>query len=113
MTEPPGAHPPIENLILANGWRGIDRVARHLPPDYAARAAQALWDARQRVLITTGFYVGGHPETDGPPGAFFLGRALARCGAAVGFVADPDPLALLRGLAETLWEAENDGAGQV
>jgi hypothetical protein len=101
----------IESLILANGWRGIDRVARHLPPDYAARAARALWDARQRVLITTGFYVGGHPETDGPPGAFFLGRALARCGAAVGFVADPEPLALLRGLYKGMgpggWGLEN------
>jgi hypothetical protein len=86
-------------------------VARHLPPDYAARAARALWEARARVLITTGFYVGGHPETDGPPGAFFLGRALARCGATVGFVADPEPLALLRGLAETLWGPGVRGQG--
>ena len=100
-------HPPIERLILANGWRGIERVARYLPPDYAARAARALWDHRARVLITTGFYVGGHPETDGPPGAYFLGRALSRFGAAVGFVADADPLALLAALHEQVaWGAE-------
>ncbi len=99
MTESDARYPPIESLLLARGWRGMDRLARHLPADYAAQAAAALWDCRARVLITTGFYVDGHPETDGPPGAFFLGRALAHCGAAVAFVADPAPLALLEVLA--------------
>jgi hypothetical protein len=77
----------------------MDRLARHLPPDYVARAAAALWEHRARVLITTGFYVNGHPETDGPPGAFFLGRALAQGGATVAFVADAEPLRLLEALA--------------
>lgn len=99
MTEVDSRYPPIEAIVLSRGWRGMDRLARHLPPDYIARAAAALWAHRARVLITTGFYVNGHPETDGPPGAFFLGRALAQCGAGVAFVADPEPLALLEALA--------------
>ncbi len=100
MIESSRTYPPIETILLARGWRGMDRLARHLSADYAAQAAAALWDRRARVLITTGFYVNGHQETDGPPGAFFLGRALAQCGAVVGFVADPAPLALLEALAE-------------
>ena len=57
----------IEQLILARSTRGMERIARYLPPDYAARAARALWRSLH-VLITTGFYVEGRYETDGPPG---------------------------------------------
>jgi hypothetical protein len=93
----------IEELILQHGMRGIERIARHLPPDYAARAAEALWASRDRVLITTGFNVQGHPETDGPSGAIFLGRALARQGAQVSFVAEAYVLDLLKPLVERFW----------
>jgi hypothetical protein len=52
-------------------------------------AARALLRAR-RVLIVTGFCLsGGIPETDGPPGAAALGRALRRLGARVRYVTDP------------------------
>ncbi|HMA35700.1 MAG TPA: glutamate cyclase domain-containing protein [Chloroflexia bacterium] len=98
-------YPPIERILLARGTRGMDRLARYLPPDYCARAAQATWQARPRVLLTTGFYVAGHPETDGPPGAFFLARGLARSGAQVGFVAESDTLTLLRALTAAMWPA--------
>ena len=94
--------PAIEHLLLAHGRRGIERLACYLPPDYAARAAQALGRS-PRVLITTGFFVDGHPETDGPPGAFFLGRALAELGASICFVAERSVLELLKGMVETLW----------
>ena len=42
------------------------------------------------VLITTGFYIlkTGTPETDGPPGAVALGRALERLGRRVLYVTD-------------------------
>ena len=54
----------------------------------AAHAARALSGA-SRVMITTGFCVGpGLPETDGPPGAASLGRALRRLGKRVSFVTD-------------------------
>ncbi|HUS13438.1 MAG TPA: glutamate cyclase domain-containing protein [Chloroflexia bacterium] len=106
MTLPTGAtHHPIEQILLARGWRGMDRLARHLPLDYCAQAARAAWDARPRALLTTGFYVSGHPETDGPPGTFFLARGLAHGGATVGFVAEEETLALLRALAAALWPA--------
>lgn len=97
------AHPPIERILLDRGTRGMDRVARHLPPDYCARAAQAAWAARDRVLLTTGFYVAGRPETDGPPGAFFLGRGLAQVGAQVAFVSEEETLLLLRTLTTAMW----------
>jgi hypothetical protein len=99
----------IEQIVLEHGHRGMDRLARYLPADYAYRAANALWANRTRVLITTGFFVGGRAETDGPPGAFFLGRALARCGASVGFACEEEHLRLLRVLAESLWREEGDG----
>ncbi len=102
---PPLSHPPIEQILLDRGTRGMDRLARHLPPDYCARAARAAWGARARVLLTTGFYIAGRPETDGPPGAFFLARGLAQVGARVAFVAEPETLMLLRALAAAMWPA--------
>jgi hypothetical protein len=94
--------PAVEQLLLGHGTRGIERLARYLPADYAAQAARALWQIPQ-VIITTGFYVDGHPETDGPPGAFFLGRALATNGTNVCYVGEPDVLSMLRQMAEELW----------
>src|SRR5690349_11166445 len=101
----PLRHPPVERILLARGTRGMDRLARHLPPDFCARAARAAWDARTRVLLTTGFYVAGHPETDGPPGTFFLARGLAQTGAHVAFVSESETLVLLRALAAAMWPA--------
>ncbi len=101
--------PAIEQLILAHGTRGIERLARYLPPDYAARAAQALWRS-PHVLITTGFYVEGRPETDGPPGAFFLGRALAQQGAHISYVGERYVLELLREMVNPLWQPGRDAA---
>jgi len=78
---------PIDQLLLLDpGGRGIDRFFRR---GAALAAARALRRAR-RVLITTGFALGPDmPETDGPPGAAVLGRALRRLGARVRYVTDP------------------------
>jgi len=78
---------PIDQLLaLDPGHRGIGCFFR---PGAARAAARALRRAR-RVLITTGFALGpGMPETDGPPGAAVLGRALRRLGARVRYVTDP------------------------
>lgn len=99
------AYPPIERIVLARGTRGMAQVARYLPLDFVAQAAWAGWAARERTLITTGFHVAGAPETDGPPGAFFLARGLAWGGGAVGFVAEDNTLALLRALTDHFWPA--------
>ncbi len=98
-------YPPIERILLRHGARGMDRIARHLPADYCARAAQDAWDARAHVVLTTGFHVAGRPETDGPPGTFFLARGLAQVGARVTFVSEGETLQLLQALAAAMWPA--------
>lgn len=52
-----------------------------LPEAFCDDAASAIrsWP-RGTVLLTTGFYVAGHAETDGPTGTLFLVRALQRLG---------------------------------
>lgn len=83
----PAAWDPIDHVLaLDPGGRGI---ARFFQPGAARRAARALLPAR-RVLIVTGFSVPpGLAETDGPPGAVVLGRALRLRGAVVRYVTDP------------------------
>ncbi len=67
--------------------------------------ARALLRAR-RVLITTGFCVPpGVPETDGPPGAAVLGRALGILGAQVRYVTDSAVVAPLRAALTVLGTA--------
>ncbi|MBN2583013.1 MAG: DUF4392 domain-containing protein [Planctomycetes bacterium] len=80
----------IEQVILQHGDRGIEQVARCLPPRYCMRAAEALWACpRGRVLVATGFPVGGTYETDGPIAAVGLYDALERMGFEPHFVAAP------------------------
>jgi hypothetical protein len=57
------------------------------------------------VLLTTGFMVGpGLPETDGPPGAACLGRALRALGADVTYVTDAAALPPLQASLKVLGE---------
>jgi hypothetical protein len=90
-------------LALDPGRRGI---ARFFVAGGAAAAARALVRSR-RVLITTGFALGpGMPETDGPPGAAVLGRALRLLGREVLYVTDAVTVPPLTAALEAL-----DGAG--
>jgi hypothetical protein len=77
---------PVDHLLaLDPGARGIEKFFQR---GGARRAAEALRRAR-RVVITTGFVVdSGVAETDGPPGAAVLGRALRTLGATVRYVTD-------------------------
>jgi D-glutamate cyclase-like, C-terminal len=77
---------PVDLLLaLDPGARGIDKLFQF---GGARRAAEALRGAG-RVVITTGFVVASETvETDGPPGAAVLGRALRELGADVGYVTD-------------------------
>jgi hypothetical protein len=77
---------PVDHLLaLDPGGRGIESFFQ---AGGARRAAAALQHAR-RVVITTGFVVAsGMAETDGPPGAAVLGRALRQLGADVDYVTD-------------------------
>lgn len=93
---------PIDQLLaLDPGSRGI---AAFFCPGGARKAARAL-DRGARVSVVTGFAVGpGMPETDGPPGAALLGRALRRLGKTVTYLASPVAVPLVEAALETLGE---------
>lgn len=94
----------IEDVILTADRRGVSRLRHFLPKDFCSRAAWALHGAPQRVLIASGFHVerpaaGGHPaseerhaafrsETDGPPGALAIARAVRELGGQAVLVSD-------------------------
>jgi hypothetical protein len=69
-----------------------------LASNYIEDAAQFILDNPGRAFITTGFFIPvpysdplpltGSVETDGPPGAYFLGRALEQLDFKVTFIAD-------------------------
>lgn len=81
-------NPMIEECILKYDTRGMKEVRNALPMDFCREAADFLRTRMDTVLITTGFYVSGYCETDGPPGAVLLGEALTDLGSTVGVVTD-------------------------
>ena len=73
----------IEDLLVARNLRGMAQVQPHLKAGYCMRAAKAMLAAVERntvVFIGTGFPVVDTFETDGPPGAISLYRAIEACG---------------------------------
>ncbi len=71
----------IEDIVLRDGTRGMDILREYLPENYISEAARAmLAEEKGNALIATGFYVSGAAETDGPPGAWALARALSALG---------------------------------
>ena len=80
----------IEDIILDHDKRGMLALRPHLPADFCSRAAQYVMDHPGHTVIVTGFYVimAGKPETDGPPGAIAIGRALQSLGRSVTYVTD-------------------------
>ena len=80
----------LETLILGESHRGMDRLRDLLPTDFCAQAGRFVrsWP-RGRVLLVTGFYVGGAGETDGPPGTRLLFDALTDLGFSPLVVTDP------------------------
>ena len=71
----------IEDIILKFSHRGMDALRPYLPAEYCKEAAEDIlsWE-RGNVLLTTGFYVAGHAETDGPAGTVVLAKALQTLG---------------------------------
>ena len=78
----------IEDIILSRDTRGVSRLRRKLPTDFCSRAAQYVLESEGPVIIMTGFYVRGSWETDGPPGAVVIGRALEKLGRRVTYITD-------------------------
>jgi hypothetical protein len=93
---------PVDHLLaLDPGGRGISGF---FVPGGALGAARALVGGGA-VLICTGFVVAeGMAETDGPPGAVVLGRALRRLGARVRYTSDPMVLPVLEATLRALDE---------
>ncbi len=71
----------IEDIVLRYSGRGMDILRKFIPDNFAEKAALSIlsWD-KGNVFITTGFYVAGFAETDGPAGAVFLAKALKTLG---------------------------------
>ena len=86
------AEPPksVEEAILRHSWRGMLELSKFVSPTYCHDAAQQIlsWP-RGKVLVTTGFFVAGQPETDGPAGTMVLARALKILGFTPVIVAEP------------------------
>ncbi len=80
----------IEDIILSHDRRGIAALRPFLPADYCTRAARLLVERPGPIAIATGFFTGGGglPETDGPPGALCLGRALGVFGFPIRYITD-------------------------
>ena len=80
----------IEDIILTCGRRGISSLRPFLPADYCGKAADFVLRHPGTACIVTGFFADtvGFPETDGPPGALAVGRALGRLGYRIYYVTD-------------------------
>ncbi|MCX5733707.1 MAG: DUF4392 domain-containing protein [candidate division NC10 bacterium] len=90
----------IEDIILAHDQRGISALRSHLPVNYCEEAARLLGSQQGTVFITTGFYIlkAQAAETDGPPGAIAMGRALEQLGRRVVYVTDEPAAGMMRAL---------------
>ena len=91
----------IEDIVLRRDGRNISSLRPFIADDYCTRAAQLLLDNPGQVLIVTGFYIlsGKAIETDGPPGALAIGRALQELGYGVSYVTDSYGAEAMRDLA--------------
>ncbi len=91
----------IEEIILNHDRRGVSALRAYLPADFCHHAAAFCLADRPRrrkaAVIATGFYVSSAraPETDGPPGAIAIGRALRSLGFDIIYVTDRFTMPLL------------------
>lgn len=71
----------IEDIVLRYSKRGMNILRAAMPNDYCKEAAEMIlsW-SKGTVFLTTGFYVGGFAETDGPVGTVTLASALKALG---------------------------------
>jgi hypothetical protein len=91
----------IEDIILSNDGRGISALRPHLPQNYCVDAAVFAMSHPGTTLIATGFWIvsGESVETDGPPGAVAIGRALESMGRRVVYVTDAQGAPVVRAVA--------------
>lgn len=69
----------IEDVVLRHSKRGMTVLRHYMDRDYCKQAARRILDLEKgTILLTTGFYVAGHAETDGPLGTVVLAKALKK-----------------------------------
>jgi len=91
----------VEEIILSHDRRGISALRNHLPGDFCHDAAAFVLErgtqSQGPTIIVTGFYIARAqaPETDGPPGALAIGRALHALGLEVIYITDKHTMPLL------------------
>ena len=91
----------LQRIVASNAQgRGVSALCR---AEYWKNALQ-LFIKASRILIITGFYIekAGAPETDGPPGAVALGRAVERVGKSAVVLTDRRNYSCLRGCSESV-----------
>ncbi len=105
----PVQNQPIEEIILSNDRRGISLLKNFLKSRYCERAALRVLNSPGRVIITTGFFIlsAKAPETDGPPGAVVIGKAMESIGFKVTYVTDQYCSNILKSLAGSEAEVIN------
>lgn len=83
-------HTHIEATLLRFSSRGIEILAPHLGFNSCETAAKKILQSnRGTCLLTTGFYVNGYAETDGPIGTYFLANGLQKLGYHPIIITDP------------------------
>ena len=92
----------VEDIILSSDQRGISLLRKYLQKEFCTKAAVTVLDNPGTVIITTGFYIrsAGYIETDGPPGAIAIGRALNKLDYRVVYVTDKYGMKALESIAE-------------
>lgn len=97
----------VADAVFPYDYRGVRAALARVPADSYARAAHELLDRRPGVaLLITGFPVKGIAETDGPPGAAAVGRALQALSWHVITVVDPMTRPVVESLGRDLGEIE-------
>ncbi|MDD6572096.1 MAG: DUF4392 domain-containing protein [Thermoflexaceae bacterium] len=71
----------IEDIVLRHSKRGMNILREYMQDDYCKKAAKDIlaWE-KGNIFLTTGFYVAGNAETDGPVGTVTLAGALKKLG---------------------------------
>lgn len=90
----------VEDIILDHDKRGVTHLRPFLQADFCDDAARLIAGTSGTAMIVTGFYIMGAqlPETDGPPGALAIGRALQAMGREVVYVTDNVTHSVMQGL---------------
>jgi hypothetical protein len=97
----------IDEIVLLNDKRGISQLKDYVESNSYRKAAEFALGNLGTVFITTGFFVKGFIETDGPPGTIVLARALKDIGFAVFFVTDSSCKNLLKSVFGNEFEVIN------